>query len=392
MGKLEKPSYEELQAYVVKLENKVYRTLRTELINRTLFDIANSLNNIGGIFFLKGELSQALRNYEKSQAYCAEVGNKQGIAVALTSKGILYQEMGEPEKALEFFIKSLVLREEIGNKLDIVNSLFSLIDVNIELDIDQAQIYLKKLQQINEQEENKKVALQCKLSEALILKASNRRKSLTEAEGILEKIVEDAKEETIDHQLTIQALVNLSELLLEELKSTGEEEILEELEKRVEWLVDMAKKQQSYSLMAESFWIKAQLSLVRLKLREARNLLSQAQTIAEEKGLERLARKISSEHDQLLEQMDQWEELIAKDPRYGCVVCRCETVTEGEIVESIRRGAKTLQGVMFRARAGMGRCQRNWCGSKIVEILARELEVPARDVTYKGRGFSIALG
>lgn len=86
------------------------------------------------------------------------------------------------------------------------------------------------------------------------------------------------------------------------------------------------------------------------------------------------------------------EELIKKNPRYGCVVCRCETVTEGEIVESIRRGAKTLQGVMFRARAGMGRCQRNWCGSKIVEILARELEVPAKDVTYKGRGFSIALG
>ena len=86
------------------------------------------------------------------------------------------------------------------------------------------------------------------------------------------------------------------------------------------------------------------------------------------------------------------EELIANDHRYGRVVCRCETVTEGEIVEAIRRGAKTVQGVMFRARAGMGRCQRNWCGPKIIEILSRELEIPCAEVTYKGRGFQFVPG
>ena len=85
------------------------------------------------------------------------------------------------------------------------------------------------------------------------------------------------------------------------------------MEEKVEKLEEIAKKQQSYTLIAESCWLKAQLALVRLDLEEARNLLTQAQMTAEEKGLEKLARKISSEHDQLLEQLDQWEELIAKD-------------------------------------------------------------------------------
>jgi glycerol-3-phosphate dehydrogenase len=83
--------------------------------------------------------------------------------------------------------------------------------------------------------------------------------------------------------------------------------------------------------------------------------------------------------------------LISKDPGFGRVVCRCETVTEGEIVAAIQRGARTIQGVMFRTRAGMGRCQRNTCGPKILEIMARELEVSRQDVTFKGPGSSVVI-
>lgn len=77
-------------------------------------------------------------------------------------------------------------------------------------------------------------------------------------------------------------------------------------------------------------------------------------------------------------------ELIARDPRYGRVVCRCESVTEGEIVEAIARGARTLDGIKFRTRSSMGRCQGNFCGPKIAAILARELAQPLDSVTKKG--------
>ena len=68
-------------------------------------------------------------------------------------------------------------------------------------------------------------------------------------------------------------------------------------------------------------------------------------------------------------------EKIREDPRYGRVVCRCETITEGEIVGAIHRpiGATTVDGVKRRTNAGMGRCQGGFCGPKVLEILTREL-------------------
>jgi glycerol-3-phosphate dehydrogenase len=88
------------------------------------------------------------------------------------------------------------------------------------------------------------------------------------------------------------------------------------------------------------------------------------------------------------------DRLIEKDPRYGRVICRCETVTEGEIVEAIRRGATTLDGVKFRTRASMGRCQGNFCGPKIADILARELRHPLQEITKKGEdsNYTYAIG
>jgi glycerol-3-phosphate dehydrogenase len=72
--------------------------------------------------------------------------------------------------------------------------------------------------------------------------------------------------------------------------------------------------------------------------------------------------------------------LIAQDPRYGHVVCRCEMVTEGEIVEAIKRGAKTVGAIKYMTRAGMGRCQGGFCGPRVAGILARELNIPVTQV------------
>ena len=91
---------------------------------------------------------------------------------------------------------------------------------------------------------------------------------------------------------------------------------------------------------------------------------------------------------------EERKEIIAKDSAYGKIVCRCETVTEGEIVEAIRRplGAKTLDGVKRRTRAGMGRCQSGFCSTKIVDILARELKVSPMEITKFGRESRLLVG
>ncbi|ABR30484.1 ferredoxin [Thermosipho melanesiensis] len=78
--------------------------------------------------------------------------------------------------------------------------------------------------------------------------------------------------------------------------------------------------------------------------------------------------------------LDEWEALIKKDSRFGRTVCFCNNVSEGEIVEAIRRGARTLDGVKFRTRASFGRCQGGFCSLKIMEILSRELNIPIEQV------------
>lgn len=77
---------------------------------------------------------------------------------------------------------------------------------------------------------------------------------------------------------------------------------------------------------------------------------------------------------------------IEKNPAYGRIICRCETITEGEIVDAIKApaGARDVDGVKRRTRAGMGRCQGGFCGSKVVEILARELGTEVNTITKFG--------
>ena len=85
--------------------------------------------------------------------------------------------------------------------------------------------------------------------------------------------------------------------------------------------------------------------------------------------------------------------LIKTSPAYANVICRCETITEGEILDAIHRplGARSLDGVKRRTRAGMGRCQSGFCMPKVTEILAREYKVPLESITKKGSGSEILL-
>lgn len=87
-------------------------------------------------------------------------------------------------------------------------------------------------------------------------------------------------------------------------------------------------------------------------------------------------------------------ELIRNNPAYGSIVCRCENVSEGEIIDAIRRpvGATTLDGVKRRVRQGMGRCQAGFCTPRTMEILARELGMEMEDICKNAPGSNILTG
>ena len=84
---------------------------------------------------------------------------------------------------------------------------------------------------------------------------------------------------------------------------------------------------------------------------------------------------------------EQWAALIEKEPAYGQIICRCEQVSEGEILAAIRSplGARDLDGVKRRTRAGMGRCQGGFCAPRVMELLARELGMAQNAITKSGK-------
>lgn len=89
---------------------------------------------------------------------------------------------------------------------------------------------------------------------------------------------------------------------------------------------------------------------------------------------------------------EERERLAKTDPKWGQIVCRCESVTEAQVVEAIRRGARTVAGVKLWVRPGTGRCQGGFCAPRVVEILARELGVLPLDITRHGGGSYMLTG
>ena len=86
--------------------------------------------------------------------------------------------------------------------------------------------------------------------------------------------------------------------------------------------------------------------------------------------------------------------IVQKDPSYGTLVCRCEEVTEAEIRAAIRRpvGARTIDAVKRRTRAGMGRCQGGFCSPRVLEILSEELGIDPTEVTKCGGESRLLVG
>ena len=122
--------------------------------------------------------------------------------------------------------------------------------------------------------------------------------------------------------------------------------------------------------------------LVRMLQKAGLNAKENKSFTANRKGIPCFARATNEEK----------KALIAKDSRFGQIICRCEMITEGEIVAAIHStvGAKDLDGVKRRTRAGMGRCQAGFCSPRVTEILSRELNIPMTGVTKSG-GVSYVL-
>ncbi len=274
--------------------------------------IALALNNIGSVYQMKGDLDQALEYHRRSLGIREELGLKQELALSLVNIGYVHWRKNSFGQAMEHYQRSLEIYEEAGNIPYAAIVLYQI--VLVALDSDDKPIadqYLERFEQINNRVDNRTVDQRYRVARALSLKKSKRSRERVKAEEILGRVV---SEEVTDHSLTVTAMIHLCDLLLMELKLTGEEEVLVKTKDLTRRLLDIAKEQSSQTLMVESYILQSKLALVELDIDQARILLAQAHVIAEERGLEKLARAVAAERDSLQSELKKWENIVKQQP------------------------------------------------------------------------------
>jgi len=273
---------------------------------------ALAILNSGDIHLERGELGQALEHFQRCLGLYRELGYKQQVALSLSNMGEVYWKKGDVEQALDYYQQSLTIHEEMENASYTALVLFNLLWIALEREEPSlAQQYLKRLEQINERTENKVINQRYRIAKALWLKSSGRARREIEAVKILEEVI---KEEVGDYTLAVTAMIHLCDLLLRELKDTGEEDIFEEIKGLTNQLLEIATRQSSHSLLAQTYLLQSKLALIELDMGQAKKLLGQALSIAEEKSLIRLVRAVAQERDSLQSQLKKWESLIQQEP------------------------------------------------------------------------------
>jgi len=275
-------------------------------------ETAKTLNNIGEVYRAQGQLEQSLLFHHRSLSLKREIGNKHEIAISLLNIGNLHYQKGELDLGLRTLEQSSILLEEIGNTDHLSEALLSMILIEVdENKLDIARLHLQKLDRIDERETNRLVKQRCNLARAIILKKSKRIRGMAKAEELFAEIVED---EIVDQEITVTALLHLCDLLLDALQLYGKDEILLELKNLATRLLGVSKQQKSHVLLAETYVLLSELALLDLDIERATTLLTQAQLIAEEMELRRLAARISAIKQTLLqEHLKSWENLAERN-------------------------------------------------------------------------------
>ncbi|MFX1323479.1 MAG: tetratricopeptide repeat protein [Promethearchaeota archaeon] len=287
------------------------RSLRIQRTYRQR-DNWRTLKDLGVLKGIIGELDLALEYTNQSIVIAEELGNKAFIAECLNNSSLIYRQMGNLDYALKDLKRSLTIWEESGNKVRLIACLDSLFIVSLDANfLKQAEHYLLRMQQLNEQILNKISDVACRLNKALLLKMSSNSLEKDKAKEILQNIV---REDIINWEFTERALLHLCDIYLFELQTNNNQDILREINPLLSRLSEFAESQHYYRLIAETDLLQGKLALIQMNMGDARHLFTKAERVADEHGLQLLARTISTEHDKLLIQLEQWENLLKNNP------------------------------------------------------------------------------
>jgi tetratricopeptide (TPR) repeat protein len=269
------------------------------------------LSLIAIIYTNRGELKLAQEYHEKSLAIKSGDSNLELIMDAneYWEMGYAYYLKGDLDYSLKFFKKGLSILEDLNFLVSFAGVSGALLQGLIRAllakgEHEDVQHYLQIFEQINNDNPMMTNVSMYKQLRARVLKSSTRPRDRAEAERILKEIIETEKNFS---WLVINALIDICDLYIKELKLTKDVTIIDEINPYISQLQDQVEK--DYPLLARTKLLQARIALFQMNMGDARRLLTQAQEIADENGYQHLAQTISMEHDNLLGQLDILENL-----------------------------------------------------------------------------------
>jgi len=275
--------------------------------------IAWAHNFIGAVYGFKGEMDLSSKHNQKSMSIFEAIGDQRGFASTLNNRGCYYGERGDFKSATDYFKRSLKISRKFGYHLITMDSLYQQIRHYVDiLPSKTVKSYLAEMRKINNLlGAIPRINQRYRLAEAIVLNTYGRLVDKTRAQTIFQQI---ASEDIVWLELTVDAIINLSGLLLFEIKTLGNDLALNDLKQVIQRLSTKAENENSYWLLINSFLLRSKLTLLDLDIVQAEHLLTQGEHLAIEKGLLKLARMISVEREILCTHSDKWKRIIDQKP------------------------------------------------------------------------------
>ncbi|PWI48057.1 hypothetical protein CEE45_08515 [Candidatus Heimdallarchaeota archaeon B3_Heim] len=275
-----------------------------------------ALFNLAIISSFRGDIKKSLDLHEECLSLYQKIKYQRGIAENLNRVGLVYHYLGNHQKSIEYLELALLEAKKTGLIIFIAITLTNLITVYSNLgESVKAKRYLIDLKKLHDHKDDywlQSSFMQSSymLSEAFVLKQTGRFKEQVEAQVKLKGIIAELK---FPYYHRIQAMLQLTDLLLLELKTFGNEEIFQEVERLINQVFEMAQEQNLLPIEIETSILKAKLSLINGDFTLSDNLLQDALVLAVEKNLTFLQSRINNEQEKLQNELTKWIELIDKN-------------------------------------------------------------------------------
>ncbi|MFV2015365.1 MAG: tetratricopeptide repeat protein, partial [Candidatus Heimdallarchaeota archaeon] len=271
--------------------------------------IAATLANLAIVHSYMGDQEKTLENYNSALIILKDLGKSGDEALVLGLLGETYWELGKKAEAIKYKIKSLDILREFKNYYRIADSLYVLINFLLLFNRNElANSYYNELVKVNKSSDAYNIDIMTRFAEGLILKFSPRVKQKIIAQGIFE----DLLEEELDFEIRSEILLHLSDLLIDELRTYSEPEVLVELNSLYNQIYQMASNQNNRYLSTEALILKAKMEIINTNFTEADRIFEEASLLAEKHAFDFLKDKAELERKLLQEDLVLWQTLLSK--------------------------------------------------------------------------------